>query len=308
MKYFFGETPQNQLNINHDMVMDSALYYYTKKDPKIKYNYNTLFMDSGGYALINKDIDLDKDRILDIQSLNNPDYVAPLDYPANHSYPDSVNIKRWNITLNNTEYWVENTTMNVVPVVHAWNSTVLIDNLKSLSKFDTEFIGIGRISRLDRILNKELLNNLMVILKFCKENGFKTHFFGFGSSPITYHLGAYMGFTTTDSVGFKLKAINNKILIPDMGECDVNSPIKKYRLEQLKTCECPICEDKNIDEVMISLKENWINRAIHNKWIIDDAVRKFHSFDCRDDYRLYLDEIMQYSNYKHIWQYVSYLM
>lgn len=92
MKYFFGETPQNQLNIDHDMVMDSALYYYTKKDPKVKYNYNTLFMDSGGYVLINKDIDLDKDRILDIQSLNNPDYVAPLDYPTNHSYPDSVNI------------------------------------------------------------------------------------------------------------------------------------------------------------------------------------------------------------------------
>jgi len=337
MKYWAGETPHKRVKIDHNYVMDSVYNYYKKEDPKINYKYKKLFLDNGAFSALKNDntfkVNLDKERVLDIQEIIKPNYTVPLDYPFTPEMPSSLMKKRWQDTKENINYWAESSNLDLVPALHAWNHYSLEENIKWLYQNDFDYISLGSVLTTknefdgffgDRQPSKSFIDSIITSQQIANKYGIKIHIFGFGSSPIMYHIGAFCGLKSTDSIGYKRKAAYGKIILPQSGEryCGngeasfgnkkegkgIDTFFSEEDKKKLEECECPICrtQPKNANERWEFLRHDWLRRTYHNKWVMEheEAVAK----DYQDDkiaYANFLDNTIGKSGLKHLWEYAK---
>ncbi|BAZ98542.1 hypothetical protein [Methanothermobacter sp. EMTCatA1] len=336
MKYWAGETPNNSLKLKHNYVMDSVINYYHLEDPEIEYEYNKLFLDNGAFSALKnsqKSI-LEEERVLNVQEKLKPEYTVPLDYPFTPGMDKVVMQKRWNKTAENIEYWIDVTDLNLVPALHAWDRTSLQDNIRLLYRKDQDYISMGSILTTadefngffgDRQPSKNLIDSIITTKQICDQYDLDIHIFGFGSSPIMYHIGAFIGIKSTDSIGYKRKAAYGKIILPQTGEryCGngeakfgnlrkkggvASSYLTEDELQKLSQCKCPVCREQPADGSLRweNLRDDWVKRAYHNKWVMEheeDLSRIYN--DDKESYLKFLDETIGKSGLGHLWEYTK---
>ncbi|MHA1253669.1 MAG: hypothetical protein ACTSRP_27125 [Candidatus Helarchaeota archaeon] len=341
MEFWAGEVGNNFIkkSINHNKVMDSVVNYLKVDEPEIKYKFNKLFLDNGAYTLQKiRKIKITRkflENIITIQEKISPDLTVPFDYPFNSNLSEQVMLKRWEKTKENIEYWSSSTNLNLVPALHAWNKKSLIQNLKWLYNKDFDYISVGSVLLLknnfngffgDRQPNKNLIHSLIFINKIAKSYDQKIHIFGFGSSPLMYHLGAYIGIKSSDSCGYRRKAAYGKIILPQTGERYAGNGHAKFGVNpkhknnfskiftseekiKLKECNCPTCREisKHPYRRWLHLRKNWVLRAIHNKWVMENEEKLAHKLllEGIDIYEEFLDKIFQKSGLKYLWEYTK---
>lgn len=337
MKYWAGETPNKSIKIDHSYVMDSVANYYKKEDPKIDYKYKKLFLDNGAFSALKNDnnynFNLEKERVLDVQEIIKPNYTVPLDYPFTSEMPLPVMKKRWRDTKENINYWSESSNLDLVPALHAWNYNSLEKNIKWLYKNDFDYISLGSVLTNknqfngffgDRQPSKDFIDSIIASQQIADKYGLKIHIFGFGSSPIMYHIGAFCGLKSTDSIGYKRKAAYGKIILPQTGEryCgngnasfgtnsngkDIDSFLSEDDKRKLEECECPICIEmpKNAEERWEFLRHDWLRRTYHNKWVMEHEEKVVKEFkDDKAAYSNFLDDTIGKSGLKHLWEYAK---
>jgi len=336
MKYWAGETPNKSIKLKHKYVMDSVINYYTEEDPQIEYEYKKLFLDNGAYSALKNSqrTILNEEKVLDIQETLKPEYTVPLDYPFTPDMDRAVMEKRWQKTKQNLEYWIEVTDLNLVPALHAWNHKSLRENIKLLYKKDQDYISMGSVLTTanefkgffgDRQPSKNLIDSIITTKQLCDQHNLDIHIFGFGSSPITYHIGAFIGIKSTDSIGYKRKAAYGKIILPQTGEryCGngeakfgnrkkngnkASSYLTKDELDKLSQCQCPICREQAPDGTVRweNLKDDWVKRTYHNKWVMEQEEHISNTYrDDKEEYMKFLDETIAKSGLNHLWEYTK---
>jgi len=284
-----GEQPAAPVKTDRssDYVMDSAINYYKKTDPKLPYKVGELFLDNGAYTANMQNIELDMEKVIEIQEKLDPSKTIPFDYPFKAGMTVSVMEKRWKKTSKNIKYWQTSTNLDgkLVPTLHAWSKESLGKNLKWLQKHgDSDYLAVGSIVNPefsnysgffgDRQPNKKLIEMLSLSVESIKDNtDFKIHLMGLGSSPLTLHFGYYLGIESTDSSGYRRKAAFGQIVLPGTGERYVGNNTATFGgggrgltihdMKLLHQCDCPVCKI-NQDR----LWDYWKARAIHNDHVM----------------------------------------
>ncbi|MEM2483049.1 MAG: hypothetical protein QXI35_08020 [Candidatus Nezhaarchaeales archaeon] len=321
---WIGECGKRPVVKYHNKVLDSVINYLNSNEPKPPYAYEKLFLDSGAFTIIRRGLSIDKEHIKKAQEKLDPDRAVPLDYPFQRGQSTQEMKKFWEKTKENILEWQETTSLReIVPVLHAWDRRSIEENVLWIYRHaDAEYIGIGSIVTpdfkgyfADRELNLKVLELLLHAIKVVRSlTDFKVHLMGFGSSPLTLHLGYYMGASSLDTAGYRRKAAFGKIILPGTGERYVGRGDAKFGLRKnglsdsdmllLSKCLCPICrEDKSL------LWRDWVARAIHNKFVLEEEAMKAKTLlsDSIEAYEKYLDEIFSSSStrFRACWKYLK---
>lgn len=305
-----------------DLVMDSTINYYSSPSPHLRYHAGKLFLDCGAFTARQQGIELERNRVVEIQELFMPDKAVPLDHPFVPGMSVSIMAKFWEKTKQNVIFWQTSTKLQnrLVPVLHAWSKKSLVSNLVWLQReADTDMVMLGSLVSSDfsgffgdRQPKKDLIDMISLGVEAVRRyTDFKVHITGFGSSPLSLHLAYYLGADSTDSAGYRRKAAYGKIILPGTGERYVsnrspnfgNSRIKNsLELMWLKKCRCPICSAN--PELLL---EDWKARAIHNEYVIKQECQMAHDLlkIAEDAYEAYLDQIYARSGLSYLWEYAK---
>ena len=169
----------------------------------------------------------------------------------------------------------------------------------------------------DRAPSIDLVDMISLAVKTVQENSdFKTLLMGFGSSPLTLHLGYYLGAGSADSAGSRRKAAYGKIILPGTGERYVGNSTASFGNEPnlfdgtrpddvalWERCGCPICV-VNKDRILY----DWKARAIHNEYVMKEERRVAEMMMAAGlpAYEAYLDNrVFARSSLKYIWEYAK---
>jgi len=319
-----------------DLVMDSVINYYDSDERKPGYDWGQLFLDNGAFTARMRGIELERERVVDVQESINPDRTIPLDYPFKVGEPEKQMRKEWAKTQENIVYWQTSTNLRkrIVPALHAWNKISVTRNIRWLERnADSDFIALGSIVGPsfhdsegffgDRQPSTELIDMLaLAISRIQALTDFRVHLMGFGSSPLMLHLGYYLGAQSTDSSGYRRKAAFGKIVLPGKGERHVgddsltgrdfgrsqmaireDNPRRQEDLALLNKCGCPICIT-NPDTLWI----DWKARAIHNEYVMkqEASVASHLSSIGESTYEKYLDTtVFPGSSLRYLWEYAK---
>lgn len=331
-----GEHP-NYITEEHEKVMDSVINYYKTDvtDVNIPYEYKKMFLDNGAYTALFNGIELDVERVLGVQETINPDLTIPLDYPYRPGMERKEMEKRQEKTKENILYWNENSSLKIVPPLHAIGTKSLIDHIKWLQKnCNSDFLAVGSvITRYNSAINitkkfngffgdrqpsKQLIDTLLFVGQLMQmHSDFDFHMMGLGTSPLTYHLTVYCGVHSTDCSGHRRKAAFGKIILPGTGEkyiCDRGAKfgvteMSDADMEKLSQCQCPICRELPADAVLRKekLASHWKLRAIHNKWVMEQEEKRAEMLldDGIDVYEKFLEELFIGSSLKYLFKYAK---
>jgi 7-cyano-7-deazaguanine tRNA-ribosyltransferase len=319
-----------------DLVMDSVINYYDSDQRKPGYQWGQLFLDNGAFTARMRGTTLRRDRVIEVQETISPDRTIPLDYPFRTGETKNQMENSWSKTRTNIVYWQTSTRLrgNLVPTLHAWSKRSLVRNARWLQKnADSDFVALGSIVGPsfqafdgvfgDRQPSMELLDMLALAIScVSKHTDFKIHLMGFGSSPLMLHLGYYLGAMSTDSAGYRRKAVYGKIVLPGKGERHLGDdsftgrefgghsmsiregdPRREEDLVLLSRCGCPICTT-NADLLWI----DWKARAIHNEYVMKQEAGLAYYFMNTDEtrYEEYLDRVVFPSSaLRYLWDYAK---
>ena len=324
---WMGESPTSPIKKNRvkDLIMDSAINYYNKSNPKLTYKPGELFLDNGAYTANMQDRELELKKVIDIQEALNPDKTIPYDYPFKVGLPVKEMKNRWKKTTQNIKFWQSSTSLSkkLVPSIHAWNKQSLQKNLKWVQKFgDSDYLAVGSVVNSeftnysgffgDRQPNKTLIDMLSYAIKNIKNNtDYSIHIMGLGSSPLSLHFGYYLGIESTDSSGYRRKAAFGQIVLPGTGERYVGNQsasfgggvtIKREEKKLLDQCDCPTCI---VNQDL--LWDNWKARAIHNDHVMKNEQKLATKLinQGQEAYEDYLNEIYKKSALLYLWKYAK---
>ncbi len=318
------------VNRESDLVMDSAISYYNDEKPSLAYKPKKLFLDNGAFTASRRGIELDANRVMDVQETLSPDLTIPLDFPFKGGMSSSVMGRRWKKTQSNILLWQGSSKLRrrLVPSLHAWNRSSLESNIKWLQKHvDSDYVALGSVvgDRLsafsgffgDRSPSLDLIDMISLAVKTVQDHSdFQVHLMGFGSSPLMLHLGCYLGAASTDSAGSRRKAAYGKIILPGTGERYVGNSTAAFGVERnlfdgkrqedlalWERCGCPVCI-VNKDQILV----DWKARAVHNEFVMKGEGKMAHLLMSAslEAYESYLDNrVFANSSLKFIWEYAK---
>jgi len=310
-----------------DDVMDSVIYYYKMDKPNIKYEYSRLFLDNGAYSSARKGIDLDREKVIEVQESIFPDLTIPLDYPLSRNDTSNSFKEKWSKTKENVLLWQNCTKLQgrLAPVLHSWGLDSLLENVRWLQKYcDSEIICLGSIVNSsiisknfyfgDRTSSREFISILFKAICIVREQSdFKVHITGYGSSPLSLHLAYWLGADSVDSAGHRRRAAYGNIILPGTSDRYVGGKNGQFikrkpnikEMEMISKCQCPICRENSTH-----LWKNWEARAIHNKFVIKAERERAESWlaESRDFYEKQLDNLYAQTGIYNLWKHAKILV
>ena len=343
MDYWAGELGNNYVKgITHSKVMDSVFNYLNSYNPKIEYAYKNLFLDNGAFSIFKnnynqkkKKIQINLDSIIDIQEKIEPDYTVPFDYPLEPKMSVKVMGNNWKKTVRNIDYWNECTNLNLIPALHGWSKTSLTENFQLLQKKCFEYVALGSAFILkenfkgffgDRQPNKNIFEAFLFLVSLGQKMDIDIHIFGLCASPLSYHIATFCEIKSSDSSGYRRKAVYGKIILPQTGEkyagngkatfgvnwkkgLTFNNLFTQEDKEKLKNCKCNVCSgiSKHSYRRWRHLCSDWTLRAIHNKWVMEQEEIKSRKLIEQgwDVYEQFIDKMLKSSSLKPLWRFIK---
>ncbi len=304
-----------------DHIMDSTINYYEEEKPKVKYKYLKLFLDNGAYTANRKGIELEREKVIELQEEIWPDITIPLDYPFRAGETIDILKRKWIKTVRNIIFWQSSTRLGgrLAPALHGWSWGSLRKNALLLQKIsDSNMICLGSMVNLhfvnkryyfgDRVASREFVSLLFKTIRIVKENtDFRVHVMGCGSSPLSLHMAYWLGADSVDSAGHRRRAAYGNIIL--LGTSDryvggregkfVSKRLSPKEREILSECTCATCRKEPGQ-----LWKSWEARAIHNRHVIKlerDRAEKWLS-QGRDIYEEKLEAMYSQSGSYPMWR------
>lgn len=316
--------PMKKLIVNaHDILKRPTICEEICKKGIHKYlNFDGLvLMDSGGFLFQKKEkIDIEPSNILELYEKSKPDIGVVLDHPLDPLQSNKLNKQRWEDTLKNTEYMINNNSkINLMPVLHGYHLRDLKKACMDIKKLDEnpQLIGLGSLVPLMfrtkgankfnnclhfvmdaiQLLRKEFPNSLL-------------HAFGIGSTK-SMHLMYALGVDSLDSTGWRIKAAYGVIQLPGVGDRyakprNNGRPSLNYNEKKLlEKCECPVCNDKQLDERMDILDDNFKSRALHNAWVFTEEQKTFRNHLINGNADIFVKKRLEKGHFSKAYSYIT---
>ncbi len=253
-KYF--EVPAIMINI-----IDAKKHDF----PIIDYN-GELWVDSGGFQVLNNGLKLDPKRVAKWQAKYNPDFAI---------MPDNPKCRRISLEWYK-EYLKSNPRPeNCIPVIHPNWTIKEIDELLAL--IDSDYIAIGGLVPYFRVpLKRNKIRDVIEFVMYIKELfGCKIHVLGVGG----YHMIPILkvlDVTSFDTSSWIIDAAYGLIRVGSKAySVKLKNNGKNPDLPSGFVCNCPACKVFGND-----IKKNGIRglraRALHNAWNLLNFVREMN--------------------------------
>jgi tRNA-guanine family transglycosylase len=258
-----------------------GLHNYLKFDGKI-------MLDSGGFQFQkHAEINVNINKIIEIQKILKPDISVVLDFPLSPSETKIANERRQKITLRNIEHYLEewDDCDDILPVIHGYspeNIKKFINALVDVWGYEPKKVGVGSLVPLMKGHNKlkeyygtnghnssrKFIVDIVSTVREELPESF-IHVFGVGASITSMYIMFTLGINSVDSVAWRLQAAGGKLALPLIGTRILKKapnswarPISKKEWERYN-CQCIICRGSGQ-----KLKElnDYYKRALHNIW------------------------------------------
>lgn len=273
----------------HPQVLTS--YYYSAPIPNYRERLDirddaTLWVDSGGYTVATKKVELDPVKVLEWQEAN-ADISYTLDYPpinivgegqtSNRKYHD-VSLEQLREraikTAKNSEIFLKLRTskrLKIYNIIHGVTLQYLEEWWKYNGDFPFEGFALGTKPAYDALHQASKL-------AFLHSKGVRTNVHMLGLSgvrivPLLAYISQYVDRISFDSTSYGRGSLNRTYFFPGKLN-DFISFDSKYKPNTFTlSCDCPICSEVQDAEFYASAG-TWPGTliALHNLYIMQDAV------------------------------------
>jgi 7-cyano-7-deazaguanine tRNA-ribosyltransferase len=255
-----------------------------------------LMLDSGGFQMVRRAVDLSADDTLDIYArsrLNADDLAISLDYCPRPDDPPATRIAKIQRTNENFRHMNEQDG-HVLHVVHGWTrkelelSMTAVTGPTSVGSYFamlakpanftmlTMNIGLDEMLKATNSCIKNLVMSHLLqfidILRMRHLDELKVHVLG-ASSSHSSHLLWYAGMDQMDSASWRVKAAYGKISLLGVSEIGISTRDSTFgrsvkwndaRDQLLLDCTCPVCDGLSVAERKTNLGVSFQLRALHN--------------------------------------------
>ncbi|WP_371801795.1 hypothetical protein [Candidatus Lokiarchaeum ossiferum] len=274
--------------------------------------YGNILLDSGGFQLYRKDLDLNYLETLqiykDAQLMKN-DHAIALDFVT---FPDDSPKVRLEKIKKNTQIFQKMIIKNkkIVPVIHGWSEKELTLASKQLD-YGNEFLAFGSgfpmitIQKGKNLPIKDMIMKRFIdflkVIKKQKLDEHRIHVLG-ASGQNSSHLCWYAGIDQTDSSSWRIKAAYGKIALIGVSEAKVSNVKSSFGVKAwkpkhdqlLKDCECPVCKHLSLPQKKEILGQGksigFNNRCIHNAYVYLQERELAREMVGTPKYRTYLEK------------------
>jgi hypothetical protein len=233
-----------------------------------------VWVDSGGYQVMTKGLKISVDDVVERYKKIDGDYYMSLDIPPNMFCKTSKELVIENIK--NFEYLYTKLEKNIVPVIHCYNSSLILDAIDVYKSYGVKVIAYGgavppSLAKGGKGSRTTPLISLALITKVF--NGY-VHVLGLGGTSVLYTALKNLGIASLDSTSWRVKAAYGKVIVPGRGERYVGNGSARFgrkdlHLEDLNVLVKALEETRfpQIDKVEMLLK-SFRGRALINAWIV----------------------------------------
>ncbi len=253
-------------------VMINALRYRENVLP----NSVKLWMDSGGFQVLTKGLEVDVDKLIKIYSKVNAYAYMSLDVPPRRMGENSKALLRVNIE-NFEKLYTRLEGKNIVPVVHAsLHPDAIMEFIDTVRSYGCKYLACGGavpmiLSKWGRKAKDYAIMSMALIRKVFP--GW-LHALGVGGSNVMKVLMEILKFDSFDSSAWRIKAAYGKVMVPGVGERYVGKGKVKFGKTRLSETEREILikflKDTGfpyIDRVD-DMMNTFTGRAMINAWVL----------------------------------------
>ncbi len=218
--------------------------------------HRPVFIDSGGFQYMKKGVELDPLDVLRYEEQTQCDIGITFDYPIQPETPSHEKEKRLmrSILSANSMLKEKKTSMQLYGAIHGSHPQEIIQYMDQL---ENGFSGYGIGSLVPR---KNQLHHLITMIHHVRQNTEKPlHCFGITGFPALFAL-SYLGVDTFDSWAYVVAAAFKEFVHPV-----TLSRVKKIKeLDRLPSCDCSICQQYSLKDMINPTSESEIILALHN--------------------------------------------
>lgn len=240
---------------------------------------NRIWVDSGGYQIMMKQLKLHIDDVIQKYQSIDGDIFISLDIPPQSLCNASKELVQHNIKNFETLYEkLEN--RKVIPVVHCYESELLFYSIDRYKSYNVEIIAFGGAVPPSMAKMGEGSRTLPLLALAIIRKSFNQwiHALGIGGTPAVYTALSILGINSLDSTSWRTKAAYGKVMIPGLGERYVGTGKAKFGRKDLSSKDFEMLEESlrktgfpytnNLKEFLGSFR----GRAIVNAWIMKHFI------------------------------------
>ena len=265
-------------------------------------------MDSGGFQIQQRQLDLKREEIIQIQLHAEADIAFPMDYPLKPKISQREVNKRIKLTQQNNLYWTENYQSAFINIAHGFELKLLTKQMNKLK--EPRFLALG--SFVPYLMYSNRRNLIDVIIEF-REKYPNTWLHVFGVSHLLATLLFYLGVDSVDSSSWLHNARFGSIHYHDTGPRAValrDHPPKKAGHRKLTNdewkeidCQCPVCKNQGWEWLqkrgVVGLKA----RGCHNAFSYQQTMRNVKEAITEGKMEEYVKKSFEKSSLKYLSNY-----
>lgn len=249
---------------------------------------NPVYIDSGGFQYMKKGVELDPLDVLRYEEKMSCDIGITFDYPILPDMEEQEKKTRLQKSIFSANLMLKekNTGMQLYGAIHGSNPAEITGYLH---KLEDGFSGYGIGSLVPR---KNQLHHLVDIIYHVRQQTEKPlHCFGITGFPALFAL-SYLGVDTFDSWTYVVAAAYKEFVHPETLSRVKN--IKK--LDCLPKCDCFICEQFSLKDMVRSDSESEIILALHNLNIFLKEMKRIREASKENNLEDYIKKRAQTAN------------
>ncbi|MEM4789397.1 MAG: hypothetical protein QXV06_06360 [Ignisphaera sp.] len=259
-----------------------------------------VWVDSGGYQIMVKGLNIDLNVVAKRYQIMDGDIFISLDVPPQELCTSSKDLVIQNIRNFETLYEkVEN--KKIIPVVHCYNSELLMYSIDIYKSYGIEIIAYGgavppSMARMGKGSRTIPLLALAIVRKAF--NGW-IHALGIGGASAIYKALSILKVNSMDSTSWRTKAAYGKVMIPGLGERYVGNKHARFGRKDLSEDDYILLEESlrksgfpyvdNLRNLLTSFR----GRAIINAWVMKYFINVVYG---NNGFRWLSDYASTYSN------------
>jgi hypothetical protein len=237
--------------------------------PEVK----AIWVDSGGYQIMTKGVRINLDDVIRRYNAIDGNFFLSLDIPPRTVCETSKDLVVANIR--NFEYLYTKLDKIIVPVVHCYEPSLLLDAIDVYRSYGVRVIAYGGAvpPSLAKGGKGSRTTPLIALSILTKTFNGHVHVLGLGGTSVLYKALHYLNVTSMDSSSWRTKAAYGKVIIPGRGERYVGGREAKFGRKDLSPEDLKLLIDAleqtrfpfldKLDEMLKSFR----GRALINAWI-----------------------------------------